>query len=100
MNKQLADKPRRLSEKLLRIRQSLQLSQSEMLSKLGCEQRLFRSNISQYERGSREPALTVLLGYARLANVYVDVLIDDNLDLPDPLPSRAKSAGMNVKTAK
>ena len=93
-------KPLRLAEKLLRIRRDLGLSQTAMLARLGCENRLFRSNISQYERGSREPSLITLLDYARLANVYVDVLIDDALDLPETLPCRQKSAGIKNYTAK
>jgi hypothetical protein len=36
----------------------------------------------------------ILLEYARLANVYVDVLIDDNLDLPARLPSAKKHEGV------
>ena len=40
-----------------------------------------------YELGKREPPLPVLLKYARIAGVYVDVLIDDELDLPKKLSS-------------
>jgi len=94
MNKQLPDKPLRLPEKLLQIRKSLNLSQNELLVKLGFQDKLFRSNISQYELGSREPSLLVILNYARLANVYVDVLIDDELDLPEQIPNREKSSGI------
>jgi hypothetical protein len=47
--------------------------------------------------GSREPSLLVILNYARLANVYVDVLIDDELDLPEQIPSREKSCGILKK---
>jgi transcriptional regulator with XRE-family HTH domain len=50
--------------------------------------------ISQYESGKREPPLPVLLRYAELANVYVDALIDDRVDLPEKLPARAKHAGV------
>ena len=32
--------------------------------------------------GKNEPALPILLRYARIAGVTVDVLIDDELDLP------------------
>jgi transcriptional regulator with XRE-family HTH domain len=97
MNKQFPDKPLRLPEKLLQIRKSLNLSQNELLIKLGFQDKLFRSNISQYELGSREPSLLVILNYARLANVYVDVLIDDELDLPEQIPSREKSCGILKK---
>lgn len=94
MNKQFRDKPLRLPEKLLQIRKSLNLSQNELLIKLGFQDKLFRSNISQYELGSREPSLLVILSYAKLANVYVDVLIDDELDLPEQVPIREKSSGI------
>jgi transcriptional regulator with XRE-family HTH domain len=46
------------------------------------------SAVSNYERGTREPPLQVLLRYARIAGVYVDVLIDDDLDLPSRLPTK------------
>lgn len=75
-------KPTRLAEKLKQIRSELGLSQSGMLEYVGFSERLFRSNISQYELGTREPPLGVLLAYARVAGVSTDVLIDDDLDLP------------------
>lgn len=84
----------RLASKLLHIRSELGLSQSEMLDRLGFSEQLFRSNISQYELGAREPPLPVLLSYARVANVFVDALIDDDLDLPRKLPSAKKTEGI------
>jgi transcriptional regulator with XRE-family HTH domain len=81
---------RRLGEKLLQVRNALGLSQSEMLRRLGFDEVLVYNRISDYERGNREPPLPVLLQYARLAGVYVDVLIDDELDLPAKLPARRK----------
>ena len=81
---------KRLGEKLLQIRNALELSQSEMLWRLGFEDVLVYNRISDYERGNREPPLPLLLQYARLAGVYVDVLIDDELDLPAQLPARKK----------
>ena len=83
-----------LAEKLLYIRTMLGLSQSEMLTRLGESDDLFRSSISAYERGTREPPLIVLLKYARTVGVYVDALIDDELDLPESLPTRVKSEGI------
>jgi transcriptional regulator with XRE-family HTH domain len=44
------------------------------------------TRISEYERGIREPPLPILLRYARLAAVPTEVLIDDDLDLPNKLP--------------
>lgn len=81
-------KPERLAEKLKRIRLSLGLSQDGMLERLGLTEEYFRSRISAYELGNREPSLTVLLKYARLVGVSTDVLIDDELDLPENLPAR------------
>lgn len=82
--------PLHLAEKLLRIRVALGLSQSEMLQRLGVSSELSYTYISRYEQGTREPPLHILLNYARLANVWVDVLIDDNLDLPEKLPVKKR----------
>jgi Helix-turn-helix. len=87
-------RPERLPEKLLEIRQKLGLSQNEMLRKLGLKDAMIRSTISGYERGEREPPLPVLLEYARAANVYMDALVDDGVDLPEKLPTSAKSEGI------
>jgi transcriptional regulator with XRE-family HTH domain len=65
-----------------------------MLERLGFSKDLFRSNISQYELGAREPPLPVILQYARLANVYADALLDDSLDLPEKLPANPKNEGI------
>jgi hypothetical protein len=48
------------------------------------------NRISDYELGKREPPLPILLRYGRIAGVCVDVLIDDDLDLPAKLPAKAK----------
>lgn len=90
--------PSRLAEKLLQIRNALGLSQNEMLRQLGLAELSFRSTVSGYERAEREPPLPILLRYAEISNVYVDVLIDDRLDLPERLPASKKHAG--VRTAK
>lgn len=80
--------PQKLAAKLKRIRESLELSQSEMVRRLGVEELVNRTHIANYERGEREPTLKVLLAYARTANVYMEVLVDDELNLPDALPSK------------
>ena len=94
MKKASPTKSDRLARKLKKIRLELKLSQSQILDQLGFSDHLFRSNISQYERGDRVPSPTVLLEYARLANVGLAVLIDDNLDLPANIPSSTKSEGI------
>jgi hypothetical protein len=53
---------------------------------LGYEDRIAYHRISNYELGTGEPPLPVLLAYARLAGVSTEVLIDDELDLPKKLP--------------
>lgn len=91
-------KVNRLAEKLRRIRLELGLSQSEMLERLGFTEELFRSNLSQYERGDREPPLPVLLRYAQIANVWMDVLVDDGIALPQRIPSPKKYGGVKKNT--
>ena len=83
-------KPERLAEKLKQIRLALGLSQDGMLERLGLAEEFFRSRISAYELGNREPPLPVLLRYARLVGISTDVLIDDEMDLPARLPSTPK----------
>ena len=87
MGRTARPKPRRLGEKLLEIRNSLGLSQDQMLERLGLARWLYRSAVSGYELGTREPPLPVLLKYAEIAGVWVDVLIDDELELPKKLPA-------------
>lgn len=87
-------RPERLAEKLLRIRLALGLSQPQMHKHLGVEALIDYTKISTYELGKREPPLMILLEYARVANVYVEALIDDELDLPNKLPSPTKSDGV------
>ena len=79
-----------LHRKLFQIRNTLGLSQSEMLSRLGVEDLITYHQISRFETGTREPPYIVLLRYARVAGVSTDVLIDDELDLPAKLPVKAK----------
>ena len=79
-------KPERLAEKLLQIRTGLGLSQTEMWRRLGLEDVVTYDRISKYETGKNEPQLTILLQYARVARVPTEVLIDDDLDLPEKLP--------------
>lgn len=86
MGKRARPKQERLAEKLLQVRLALGLSQSGMLRHLGFEGEMVAARISEFELGKNEPPLKVLLRYARVAGVYLDVLVDDELDLPDKLP--------------
>jgi len=87
-------RPEKLGEKLLQIRSALGLSQNEMLRALGWNEKVDRSAISDWENDVREPPLPILLEYARAANIYVEVLIDDRVNLPDKLPCKRKSEGL------
>jgi transcriptional regulator with XRE-family HTH domain len=84
------EKPDRLAEKLLAIRQTLGLSQTEMLNRLGAQDRMAYHRISEFESGKGEPSLIILLEYARVAGLCVDVLIDDKLNLPPKLPAKSR----------
>lgn len=97
MGRRARGRPARLAEKLLHIRKVLGLSQKDLIRRLGLSDELVQANISQYESGVREPTLKDLLKYARLARVYVDVLIDDDIDLPAKLPAGRKSMGVEIR---
>jgi transcriptional regulator with XRE-family HTH domain len=62
-------KPARLAKKLVQIRKTLGLSQNELISHLGLTGDLLREEVSDFERGKREPSLPVVLEYARAAGV-------------------------------
>lgn len=83
-------KPERLAEKLRQIRLALGLSQPEMLKRLGLEEVMQYARISEYETGQREPSLLTLLAYSRVAGVHMEVLADDELDMPAKLPAKPK----------
>ncbi len=90
--------PDRLSQKLLAIRERLDLSQAQMFNRLGVTRsRIYVSHISGYELGTREPPLDVLLQYARVAGVPMEVLVDDGLELPERLPSETTQEWVIVK---
>jgi transcriptional regulator with XRE-family HTH domain len=87
-------RPQRLAAKLVQIRKVLGLSQDGMLRLLGLEGELQRDYISKFERGILEPPLHVLCAYAQAANVLMEVLAKDDLDLPAQLPSKKRSEGV------
>lgn len=78
----------RLAEKLRAIRAALGLSQNELIRQMELEDVIYQSNVSGYESGEREPPLPILLKYAELAGVCLDVLANDKLELPSKLPAK------------
>lgn len=88
MGRSQRKRPERLAEKLLAIRRQLELSQTGLKEKLESnDYPVYKGDISNYELGKSEPPLVILLRYARLAKVTVDVLIDDEIDLPSSFQS-------------
>lgn len=87
MGRASREKPARLGEKLLQIRNALGLSQDGMLRALGISEHYERHYISGFERGEREPPLNVLLRYSEVAKVWINALVDDDINLPDVLPA-------------
>ena len=77
------NKPKRLGEKLLQIREALGLSQKEMAKRLSERTgfRITQTHVSNYERDRVEPFLETTLAYARLANVEMNDIADDDVDL-------------------
>ena len=91
-------RPLRLASKLREIREKLELSQTQMLIRLGLEDTMHYGRISQYENDEREPTLMTLLAYAHVAAVHLEDLVDDNLDLPAKLPGKVHYRGRRRKS--
>jgi transcriptional regulator with XRE-family HTH domain len=91
-------KPARLAEKLKEIRKRIDggLTQMEMIKRLGfTDEELPQDRISKFERGTMEPNLSILCAYAEAANIYLEALAKDDLDLPPGnLPSSVKHEGI------
>jgi transcriptional regulator with XRE-family HTH domain len=87
MGRSARERPKRLAEKLLQVRLKLGLSQNQMLAKLDLRDKRSRTAISGYELGTTEPNLLILLKYARLAGVTMELLVDDKMDLPGHMPA-------------
>lgn len=75
----MREKPMRLASKLKAIRQRLGLSQTEMVQRIRFKGHYGR--ISEYELAKRQPSVLTLLLYARAANVTMESLVDDEIEL-------------------
>ena len=77
------NKPERLGEKLLQIREALGLSHKEMAEQLAERTgfRITHTHVSNYERDRSEPFLETTLAYSRLVSVHMEQIVDDALDL-------------------
>lgn len=77
-------KPEKLGRKLTKIRNHFGDSFSQMAERLSDEKVvILRTDVSRYEKGLREPSLITLLRYAKLIGTTLDILADDELELPE-----------------
>jgi transcriptional regulator with XRE-family HTH domain len=98
MGRSRRPQPRRLALKLEEVRTRLDLSQTQMVRRLGeAGEKLQPGHISEFENGTREPSLLVLLQYSRIAGVPLEVLVDDKLKLPERLPAETTQEWIMVK---
>ena len=72
-------RPKYLAAKLLRIRKALGLSQPKLAKRLNAG--IPYNYISRYELNKIEPPLVVLLAYSRVAEIPLERLVDDSLEL-------------------
>jgi transcriptional regulator with XRE-family HTH domain len=91
--------PKKLADKLLAIRLSLNLSQTEMLKRTHPDRdtSLRGSITGELERGVREPSLLEALAYARVARVSLEQLADDEFDLPDSIMRHLGDGNRRIK---
>jgi transcriptional regulator with XRE-family HTH domain len=73
--------PQKLGPKLKAIRLHLGYTLERMAEAVGKTGGSRRTRVHEWETSKRQPDLSSLLAYARLAGVSTDVLIDDQLDL-------------------
>ena len=86
--------PKQLPYKLIQIRKALGITQQEMLERLELPEEILQTSISQYEKGKIEPPIFVLLRYAEVANIWLEALVRDELNLPEKLPALIKHEGI------
>jgi hypothetical protein len=69
-----------------------------MIGRLRLTDELIREELSAFERGLRQPPLVVLLRYARHIGISTDVLIDDEMELPERLVKASKQGTVRSKS--
>ena len=89
-------RPKRLGSKLRHVREQLmggitQAAMAEELIRHGADSTLHSGYIADYENSkTREPSLLTLLAYSKLTGLSINVLVDDELDLPERLPVKRR----------
>ena len=91
-------RPKRLAPKLRQIRSLLGLTQEQMAEAVKhVPSPPQPGHISEYELGKREPSLLFLLAVVRMANLPMEVLVDDELDIPEKLPAHSEVVGSRAR---
>lgn len=80
-----------LPEKLIAIREFLSFGEVEMAESLSSDvtsqsgepRNIKPGRISEYENGRREPNLLVLVAYARLGRVHLELIADDRFTIQE-----------------
>jgi len=91
MGRRSRTQPKKLKHKLKAIRSKMGVTQQEivdLLKSYAPREFIDSGYISQFENGKREPSLPVLLAYSKLTGVPINVLVDDELDLPKRMSTR------------
>jgi transcriptional regulator with XRE-family HTH domain len=91
MGQKRRTQPEKLNIKLKTIRVKMEVSQqkmAELLKHYAANEVIVPGHISDFENGKREPSLPVLLAYSKLTGFSINVLVDDELDLPKRIKSR------------
>lgn len=74
-------KPKRVTEKLIAVRQKLGMTHSQLATLLRFDK---PSRIAEYERGARDIEIGVLLCYAKVSRLSLDTLANHNCELIFP----------------
>ena len=91
MGQKRRTQPEKLKIKLKTIRAKMEVSQqkmAELLKHHAKNEVIVPGHISDFENGKREPSLPVLLAYSKLTGLSINVLVDDELDLPKRIRPR------------
>jgi len=93
MGRKAQRRPKHLGEKLETIRKRLGITQAkmaELLREHGAEDTTHSGYVAEFETGKRIPSVFTLLAYSKMADISINMLVDDELDLPKRLAARPK----------